>query len=89
MRTGFLVMMSFPVIINLQGVPCKPYRVWVCSEAKRVVLDSPCTVLVTRKIPNALLKSNRSQIVVLVVKIRGSLAPPHEIYLERSSQTSC
>ena len=21
----------FPVRIDLQGVPCKPYRVWVCS----------------------------------------------------------
>ena len=22
---------GFPVGIDLQGVPCKPYRVWVCS----------------------------------------------------------
>ena len=24
----------FPVGIDLQGVPCKPYRVWVCSVPK-------------------------------------------------------
>jgi hypothetical protein len=24
----------FPVRIDLQGVPCKPYRVWVCSAPK-------------------------------------------------------
>ena len=28
MKTGFL-----PVGIDLQGVPCKPYRVWVCSAS--------------------------------------------------------
>ena len=26
----------FPVRIDLQGVPCKPYRVWVCSAALRL-----------------------------------------------------
>ena len=24
----------FPVGIDLQGVHCKPYRVWVCSDVK-------------------------------------------------------
>ena len=24
----------FPVRIDLQGVPCKPYRVWVCSVSE-------------------------------------------------------
>ena len=29
----------FPVIIDLQGVPCKPYRVWVCSEVTDISLQ--------------------------------------------------
>ena len=29
----------FPVRIDLQGVPCKPYRVWVCSVLR--VLCNP------------------------------------------------
>jgi hypothetical protein len=35
MRTGFPVMKTgfFPVRIDLPGVPCKTYRVWVCSVA--------------------------------------------------------
>ena len=33
MRTGVPCNKNrvFPVRIDLQGVPCKPYRVWVCS----------------------------------------------------------
>ena len=27
----------FPVRIDLQGVPCKPYRFWVCSAVKSYV----------------------------------------------------
>ena len=41
--TGFEGLPSIPVMftgslqgrIDLQGVPCKPYRVWVCSAAAR------------------------------------------------------
>ena len=28
----------FPVRIDLQGIPCEPYRVWVCSVSRQVVL---------------------------------------------------
>jgi hypothetical protein len=27
----------FPVRLDLQGVPCKPYRVWVCSATKEKI----------------------------------------------------
>ena len=30
----------FPVRIDIQGVPCKPYRVWVCSEVFKGIFGS-------------------------------------------------
>ena len=45
MRAGFPVMNRFSSArIDLQGVPCKPYRIWVCSVLR--VLCKPLTVWV-------------------------------------------
>ena len=42
MRTGFPCNDSrfFPVEIDLQGVPCKPYRVWVYSVDASLKMNS-------------------------------------------------
>ena len=34
----------FPVRIDLQGVPCKPYRVWVCSVDKHNLSPKNCLI---------------------------------------------
>ena len=52
MRTGVTSNKNrvFPVGIELQGVPCKPYRVWVCSNKQNRNLCRPTflTLLHTR-----------------------------------------
>ena len=51
MRTGvpFNEYRVFPVGIGLQGVPCKPYRVWVCSVAV-ILMDLYHTEILLRLI---------------------------------------
>ena len=51
MRTGVPCNVNrvFPVRIDLQGVPCKPYRVWVCSVHNMYLIRFVSQILSPRK----------------------------------------